>query len=77
MWSVILGSLRNGLCCWPDGQLTRHLRRIALHENADRHQSLHSEFGRGRRMFPHRHPFHHDDNGLGVLAVWQRNVQGE
>ncbi len=71
-----LGSVRYRLCrrsCW---QHARHLRRPTLHENADSHQSLHPEFGSCRRVFPYRHTVYHDNYGPGILAFWQRHVQG-
>lgn len=65
------------LCRRSHGKHTRHLRRPALHKNANSHQFVHFEFGRGRRMFSHWHPIHYDDDGSGILAIWQRHVQGE
>lgn len=65
------------LCRRSHGQHSRHLRRPPLHQNADSHQFVHFEFGGGRRMFSHRHSIYYDDNGPGILAIWQRHVQGE
>lgn len=65
------------LCRRSHGQHSRHLRRPPLHQNADSHQLVHFEFGGGRRMFSHRHSIYYDDNGPGILAIWQRHVQGE
>ncbi len=47
----------------------------ALLEDAHRHQHVHSQPGRGRRMLLGRHPLPHRNDGHGSVAIRGHHVQ--
>lgn len=56
-------------------QLARHLRGAAILENADSHQSIHSQSCTRRRMLPHWHSLSPHDDVSQRVDLWTDSLQ--